>query len=155
VGVVALRIFGKVVCKSRDDMTDAAAWVGDITEVARDQVDVQVGDGLSAGLADIDTDIEAVWGMVRFDELFADLESLGERMLFFGGCIEPCGNVSMGDEEQVSGAYGKRVPQSVHDCRSVLVHEEDALGIDIAERARHGARRVYRVERYCFVNKGL
>jgi hypothetical protein len=45
-------------------MPDAAAWVGDITEVARDQVDVQVGDRLSAGCADIDTDIEAVWGMV-------------------------------------------------------------------------------------------
>jgi hypothetical protein len=69
--------------------------------------------------------------------------------LFFGGRIEPCGNVSMGDEEQVSGAYGKRVPQSVHDRRAVLVHEEDALGIDSAERARHVGREE------CIESKGI
>ena len=118
-----MRLLSEIVRKSRDHMPDATAWVRDIAEVTRDQVDVKVGDRLSASSSDVDTDVEAVWGMVRFDKLFADLESLGERMLFFGGRFEPSRNMANRDEEQVAGAYGKRVPQGVHDRRSVLVHE--------------------------------
>jgi hypothetical protein len=45
-------------------MPDATAWIRDIAEVTRDQVDVKVVDRLSAGCSDVDTDVEAVWGMV-------------------------------------------------------------------------------------------
>jgi hypothetical protein len=36
-----------------DDVPDAAPWVGYVAAVARDEVDVQVEDGLACGFADV------------------------------------------------------------------------------------------------------
>ncbi len=52
-------------------MSDAAPWVGDVAAVARDEVDVQVEDGLACGFADVDADVEAVGVMTAGEELSA------------------------------------------------------------------------------------
>ena len=56
-GAVAL---GGVEALAGDDVADAAPWVGYVAAVARDEVDVQVEDGLACGFADVDADVEAV-----------------------------------------------------------------------------------------------
>jgi len=41
-------------------VSHAAGRVGDVVAVARDQVDVEVEDGLAGGFADVHADVEAV-----------------------------------------------------------------------------------------------
>ena len=43
-----------------DGVPDAAPWVGYVAAVARDEVDVQVEDGLACGFADVDADVEGL-----------------------------------------------------------------------------------------------
>jgi hypothetical protein len=50
-------------CAAGDDVSHAAGRVGDVAAVARDQVDVEVEDGLAGGFADVDADVEAVGGV--------------------------------------------------------------------------------------------
>src|SRR5574342_160482 len=51
---------GGVAALAGDDVPDAAPGVGHVAAVARDEVDVQVEDGLACGFADVDADVEAV-----------------------------------------------------------------------------------------------
>jgi len=51
---------GGVAALAGDDVPDAAPWVGYVAAVARDEVDVQVEDGLACGFADVDADVEGL-----------------------------------------------------------------------------------------------
>ena len=66
----------EVVALAGDDVADAAAWVGDVAGVARDEVDVEVEDGLAGGFADVDADVEAVGVVAAFDQLPAAVDAL-------------------------------------------------------------------------------
>ena len=57
----------EIVAPARDHVPDTAGWVGHVAGVARDDVDVEVGDGLAGGLADVDADGVAVWFVVGLD----------------------------------------------------------------------------------------
>ncbi len=55
------RLTCQVVRAARDDVADAAAWIGDVAGIAGNDVEMQVRDGLARGLADVDPDIEAAF----------------------------------------------------------------------------------------------
>jgi hypothetical protein len=120
------RLFGKVVRQLGDHVPNTTAGVRDIAVVARDQMDVQVADGLASGASDVDPDVVAV-GLV----------SLFDVGLLLCGGVEPSGGVSLGDQEQMAGADWKAVPEGQDVRRSDGVSEEDLLVIELAERAEH------------------
>ena len=114
-----------------DDVADAASGVVDVVLVAGDEVDVEVGDGLARGLADVDADVEAVGAVAGEDGLSGEGEGGGELGLLLGGGVEPGGDVAAGDEKGVAVAHGEGVPEG--EDGGALV--EDALGVGSAEGA--------------------
>ena len=70
----------EVVAAGGDDVADAAAGVVHVAEVARDHVQVEVGDGLPAGSALIEADVVAVGGVLVVEQVRGDQQvSLGDR----------------------------------------------------------------------------
>ena len=51
----------------RDDPADAAAGIRDVTVIARDHVEMGVGNGLPCGLTDIQADVVAIRRPLGFD----------------------------------------------------------------------------------------
>jgi hypothetical protein len=114
---------GEVVALARDDVPHAAPWVVDVAAVARDQVDVQVEDGLAGGPADVDADVVAVRAVAAGDQLAAVVEGLADGLVLLGAGVEPGGHVPPRDDEQVARARGEGVPEG-EDERSL---EGDAV----------------------------
>ena len=117
-------------------MAHAAARVGDVAVVARDQVDVQVEDGLAGGFADVDADVEAVGAVAAGDQLSASVEAGGQGRSLLGGGVEPGGDVPSRDDEQVAFADREGVPEGPREA----VFEGDAVLGGEAEGARGGCR---------------
>ena len=44
-----------------DNVTDAAAGIGDVAGVTRDYVEMELGNGLAGGRAVVETKIESIW----------------------------------------------------------------------------------------------
>jgi hypothetical protein len=131
------RLFGKVVRQLGDHVPNTTTGVRDIAVVARDQMDVQVADGLASGGTDVDPDVVAVGLVAMFDVGFGDFQGCREGLLLLCGGVEPSGGVSLGDQEQMAGADWKAVPEGHDVRRSDGVSEEDLLVIELAERAEH------------------
>ncbi len=130
-------LLGKIVRKLRDDVSDAAARVGDITAVAWDQVDVEVGDGLTGSGSDVDPDVVALGFVLGFDMGFGDFQGTCERLLFFTRGIEPGSDMPSRDDQQMAGTYREPIPQGDDAGGSDRVSKDDALAIDLTERAEH------------------
>jgi hypothetical protein len=60
-GAWNILIGSKIVGPVRNDVSHAAAGIGDIARVARDNVQMEVGDGLASCRAFVEADIEPVW----------------------------------------------------------------------------------------------
>ena len=91
-------------------MADAASWVGHVAEVARDDVDVQVEDGLACRLADVDADVEAVGPVALLDDGLCFVDGSSESGLLVLRGLEPGGDVPPRDDEEVAGRDGEGVP---------------------------------------------
>ena len=130
-------LLGKIVRKLRDDVSDASAWVGDITAVAWDQVDMEVGDGLTGSGSDVDADVVSIGLVLGFDMGFGDFQGTCECLLFFVGCFEPGWNMSDRDDQYMAGTYREPIPKGDDTYRSYGVLKENPLAIDLTERAGH------------------
>ena len=117
-------------------MSHAASRVGDVAGVARDQVDVEVEDGLARGFADVDADVEAVGAVAAGDQLSASVDAVGQGRSLLGGGVEPGRDVPSRDEEQVAFAHREGVPEGPRQA----VFEGDAVLGGEAEGALGGCR---------------
>jgi hypothetical protein len=95
----------EVVGEVWDDVANAAAWVGDITCVAGDEMDVEVWDGLSGSGSAVESDVVTVGGGLEsfVEELLDGVDELEDGGLFRGGGVEPCWDEAAGDDQCVSG----------------------------------------------------
>ena len=121
-------------------MSDAAARIGDIAAVAWDEVDVEVGDGLTGSGPDVDADVVSIGLVLGFDMGFGDFQGTRECLLLFTRGIEPSGDMPSGDDQQMAGTYREPIPQGDDVCGSDGVPKDDALAIDLTERAEHRSR---------------
>src|SRR5581483_4106418 len=81
-----------------DDVAYTAAWVGYVTGHARNEVHVEVKDGLSGGFAVVDADVIARNRMAGLDRGSGDLNRTSQSRLLFGSGFEPGWNVADGYE---------------------------------------------------------
>ena len=100
----------QVVGFTGNDVADAAARVGGIARKARDEVNVEVGDGLASGFADIDSDVEAVWTVAALDFLLRRVDGCQNFGLLFRSGFEPTRDMSLGNDECVSTGNRKSIP---------------------------------------------
>lgn len=63
-----------VICSLWDDPANTASRVGDIAQKARNQMEMEVGDGLARGCAVIDADVVAIWSVRRIHRGFGVVE---------------------------------------------------------------------------------
>jgi hypothetical protein len=127
---------GGVAALAGDDVPDAAPWVGYVAAVARDEVDVQVEDGLACGFADVDADVEAVGVVAAGEELSALVDGgcYGGSLLCRG--VEPGRDVPPRDDQQVAFAHGEGIPEGPREP----VFEGDPFLGGEAEGAGRGRR---------------
>ena len=119
----------EVVAAGGDDVADAAAGVVHVAEVARDHVQVEVGDGLPAGSALIEADVVAVGGVLVVEQRLR-LGQGGDDGLLFGGVhVAPGGHVTVRGDQQVS--LGDR--EGVADRLDQRADEGDAVRVGQAE----------------------
>jgi hypothetical protein len=114
----------------------AAARVWDVTSVARNDVNVEMRNRLTSGLAHVHTQVETVRSMTSKDLLASRLDGIGERLLFWGGCVEPTPHVTTSHQKRVSNGHRERVPKADDE----LGLQEDACRIWVTEwalRLRH------------------
>ena len=124
-----------------NDVSYAASGVDDVVFVARDQMNVKVRHRLSCRFSDVDPDVEAVGLVGGRDGLASDGKG-GEKLgLLVSRSVEPCHDVSLGDNEGVAVTDGEGVPESEH----ALAPVEDALGVRSTEGAGALGHRLRRV----------
>ncbi len=131
----------EVVGAGGKDVADAAPGIADVSSIARNEVDVKVGDGLASRLADVDAEVEAVGAVPGEDGLAGDGESRDELRLLLAGGVEPAGHVSSGHEKGVALARRESVPEAEDQASAV----EDELRVGLAEGAGGMGQRVCRV----------
>jgi hypothetical protein len=103
---------------------------------ARDQVDVQVEDGLARGFADVDADVEAVGAVAAGGQVSASVDAGAQGRSLLGGGVEPRRDVLSRDDEQVAFAHREGVPEGPREA----VFEGDAVLGREAEGAGRGRR---------------
>ena len=82
-------------------MTHAAARIFHVTRASRNDMQVQVRDGLPGRRAAIDAEIEAVGSEPVLDELAHRRNGTEQGRAFFVGCIEPGGYVPIRHDEDM------------------------------------------------------
>ena len=86
-------------------MANASSWIGDITAVARDHVDVQVRDGLAGSFPDVDSNVVALWRCGPGVELPPDfVDELEQSLTLLRSGLEPAGYEPAGHDERMTGA---------------------------------------------------
>jgi hypothetical protein len=108
---------------------NTAARIGDVTAVARDDVNVEVE---GSGRADVHTEVVAVGLMGDLDGLASDGDRRQQRRVLLGGCVEPGSHMTTRDEQGVAGGDGKCVPEAQN--KGGLVEDPRAVEA-VAERA--------------------
>jgi len=114
---------GEVVAFPGDDVADAAAGVGHVAFVARDEVEVEVEDGLASGPSDVQADVVAVGVVAVGHEVAGPVEGGEDGRALLVARVEPGGDVAPGDDEEMAGGHGEGVPEGA----SALVFEGDAV----------------------------
>ncbi len=92
-------------------MTNPAAWIRHVTAPARNDVDVQVRDGLPGGVTQVDADVEAIGTPLRADDATDCLDRTEERSAFLGRRIEPGGDVPIRNDQRVALGNREAIPE--------------------------------------------
>lgn len=87
-----------------DDVADAAAGIGDVAGVARDDVEVELGHGLAGGEAIVEAEIESVGcgAEVRSQVLLRPVDPHEEPGLFDAGQVLEKGHGPAGDDQSMA-----------------------------------------------------
>ena len=109
-----MRCRRQVVPLGRDDVSNAPARVWHVTAVARNQVHVDVRDGLPGGRADVHADVEALRSVEAVHHLLRAQKCFVQRGALVGRCVEPVRDMTLGDEQGMAVGHGERVPQAEH-----------------------------------------
>ena len=72
-----------------DDVTYPTTWIINITHEARNDMQVQVRNGLTSGRSNVDSDVKAIGAMVLLDSTFRDVDACQELGLFSLRGFEP------------------------------------------------------------------
>jgi hypothetical protein len=89
-----------------------------VTCIARNQMYVQMIDGLASSAAVIDADIETDGGILFENARAEPGQGLHQFLLFFGGRIKPGGYMATRNEQSMSLCYGISIPHAI----DVLAH---------------------------------
>jgi len=126
---------GQVVPAPGDDVAHPAARVIHVGGEARDDVDVEVRDGLPAGRVHVEADVVAVRSPRAPLELGADLvDEVEDGELLLAGGVEPGGNLAPGDDQRVAMAdrvavtNGERKLVGCHPLRGGDLKEGEGTG---------------------------
>ncbi len=106
--------------------------------VARDDVDVQVKDGLARRGANVDADVVTIRAVPLVDGSSGDVDRTHQLDSLLRGRGEPVGHVSTRDEQSMPFAHRKRVPQA----DNVLARIEQPIRGQAAEGAVDAAHAV-------------
>lgn len=110
---------------SGDDSPDTTFWFWCVTRVARDEMDMDVGNGLPGGIANIDTDIKSVWMIMLLQIFLAFIDHCPKELLFFRGQIKVAGKVPPGNNQCVPRSNRKRVQNGA----TILGFKENILTV--------------------------
>ena len=91
---------GKVVALVGDDIADTAAWIGDVTVISRNDVDVEVVHGLAGGRARVETDVESVGSVLLVDRIAHSIDKSEDIGSFLGSRLPPIGELSPCDDQE-------------------------------------------------------
>jgi hypothetical protein len=93
------RCGGKIVCLTRDHVTDTAAWIRNVACVSGDYVEVEMKDGLTGGRPEIEADIETIWRVAAPDYFDTAVDRLPNGTLLGTVEVVPGCRVSPWDNE--------------------------------------------------------
>ena len=114
-----VRRTGQIIAFRRNHMANTASRIIHVTVVARDHMNMHMGNGLSGGIAGIESDVVAV--RLRIQLLvklrFDDVDQLHQRRLFCCRCCKPGGDCSFRDDERVPRGHRELVEDG--ECRIV------------------------------------
>src|SRR5579883_2348999 len=86
-----------VVLPLRNHPTHATSWVCDITGITRNEMEMNVADGLSGNLSNIDTQIETAGSILFNQPVLGFIGQLQQGLPLLKGRVEPAGNVTPRD----------------------------------------------------------
>ena len=84
--------------------------IRNVSPVARDNVNVEMRDRLSSGIPGVKTDVVAVRGVLQVDVLLDFLDQCEEFAALRLGCLPPGRHHTPGNDESVTWANRKTVP---------------------------------------------
>src|SRR5688500_5867462 len=93
-----------------DDAAGAAAWVGDVSCEARNDVDVEVHHRLAGGLAGVEADVVAIRREFGVEGALDVGDGAPDLCLLDGQGFEVRLDVAPGDDEGVPGAHRVAIP---------------------------------------------
>lgn len=123
----------QVVPLAGDHMSHTAGGVFDISGVAWNDVNVNMGDRLPGGQADVEPHIEAIWMKALSQEHFYAVGYQPAGGFGVGGKVKVVSNVLFGNDQRVAGRDGKFVKNGVGSSR---FGKEFPLSVGGAEGAR-------------------
>ncbi len=126
------RFWSEIVGLGRDHMANAAPGIGDVAGIPRDDMDMDMGDGLAGGGAGIEPDVVAVGfgGEGGVEVVFDGVDEIEEGGLFGGSGVEPGGDEPARDDEGVSRGDG----ESVGERKGEGVGGDPGGGLGVEER---------------------
>lgn len=96
----------------RNDVTNAASRIINVTEVSRNYMEVQMLDCLAGRLSDVDSQIEPVRRVIPFDDGFDRPCTFQQRGALNGSRFEEFTDVPSRYDERVPGRNRIRVPNA-------------------------------------------
>ena len=104
--------------------------------MARNYVEMRVGNGLPCGLADIDADVDSVRRAARFDVAANRGNQRPDRRLLIGCQRQEIGLVPPWDDQAVAGSKWKGVGES---NGQIVLGNKVSASQPATENARHGS----------------
>ena len=114
-------------------MSHATARIIDITFVPGDDVDVQVRNGLTSGISNVDPDVVAIRTILGVHYPTRILNPIEKRAALCRRRVEPGRNMSASDKKGMAPTDREGIPKTEDEIGSI----EDALRLWITEWARH------------------
>lgn len=109
---------------SGDEPPHAPSWVGDVSGISRDQVNVRVHDGLTGGLSHVHTNVISIWVQIGVQLRIGLPDQFKRCFALIFGQREEAGNVAEGNNQQVS--FADRIPIVASVAKGVP--KNDVLG---------------------------